>query len=112
VTRLALLLVVLAACGKDARPGDEIIARLADLTNEMCACKDRACADAVAVEHRALQDRARTVYRSLTNLPKENVNRIVLLNNQLERCRNKVAPREGEPTIEPAPQPPAEAGGT
>jgi hypothetical protein len=100
-----LLLVALAACGDDSKPGDELVRDMADLMNEMCACKDRPCADAVVAKKKKIEERARLVYKEIKNLPKENINRVVLLNNQLERCREQAAPREGEPTIEPPPPP-------
>jgi hypothetical protein len=98
-------LALVAACGSDGKPGDDLVRDLADLMNEMCACKDRACADAVVAKKRKVEERARTVYKEIQNLPKENINKVVLLNSQLERCREQAAPREGEPTIETAPPP-------
>jgi len=87
VNRFLLALALLAGCNH-AKPGDEIIGELADLMNEMCACKDTTCADAVSVKHAALQQRAQTIYKSMASFPKENVNRIVLLDKQLKRCRD------------------------
>ena len=107
---LAAALVVLAACGSEGKPGDDLVRDLADLMNEMCACKDRACADAVVAKKKKVEERARAVYKEIKNLPKDNINRVVLLNNQLERCHEQAAPREGEPTIE-APPPPAPPDG-
>jgi hypothetical protein len=101
--KLLLTLALLAACGKDGKPGDDLVRDLADLMNEMCACKDRPCADAVVAKKHKVEERARTVYKEIQNLPKENINKVVLLNNQLERCREQAAPREGEPSIDPIP---------
>jgi hypothetical protein len=101
--RLLLGVALLAACGSEGKPGDDLVRDLADLMNEMCACKDRTCADAVVAKKQKVEERARAVYKEIQNLPKENINKIVLLNTQLERCHEQAAPREGEPTIDPSP---------
>jgi hypothetical protein len=110
--RVLATLLLVAACGSDGKPGDDLVRDLADLMNEMCACKDRTCADVVVAKKQKVEERARAVYKEIQNLPKENINKIVLLNTQLERCHEQAAPREGEPTIETPPPPSPPVGPT
>jgi len=90
-TLTILCLLVLAACGKEKKPGEELIPELRAIKDEMCACKDAACADAVAAKHKELEERAERVYNKVSELPKDVINQLVPLDAELRSCRNAIA---------------------
>ena len=81
---LILASLVVGACSQEK--GAELADDLARVQKKMCACPDRACADAVAVEHDGIEQRARATYGKLTNLPKSVINRLVVINNAYRDC--------------------------
>ena len=89
---LALAFVALAACGKDKQPGEELIPQLRAIKDEMCACKDAACAEAVAVKHKELEERAERVYHKVSELPKDVINQLVPLDAELRTCQRQLLP--------------------
>jgi hypothetical protein len=81
---------LLAACGKDKQPGEELVPQLRAIKDEMCACPDAACAEKVAAKHQELEDRAKRVYNKISELPKEIINQLVPLDAELRACREKL----------------------
>lgn len=85
-----LLLLALAACGGERKPGEDMIAELTRLRDEMCACPDRACADDVDARRAELAASATRRYGELRTLPKEVVNRLVVIDQEMRACRDKL----------------------
>lgn len=52
--RLVVLVVLAAACGKDAPPPSPLVGKLRAVADRMCACTDAACVAAAAKEWEAL----------------------------------------------------------
>lgn len=89
---VALAFVAVAACGKDKKPGEELIPELRAIRDEMCACKDAPCAEAVAAKHKALEERAERVYHKVSELPKDVINQLVPLDAELRTCQRELLP--------------------
>ena len=87
---IVLGIFALAACGKDKQPGEELIPELRAIKDEMCACPDAACADKVAVKHKALEEKAERVYNKVSELPKDVINQLVPLDAELRTCRDRL----------------------
>jgi hypothetical protein len=87
-----LALVTLAACGKDKKPGEELIPELRAIKDEMCACKDAPCAEAVAAKHKSLEEKAERVYHKVSELPKDVINQLVPLDAELRSCQRALLP--------------------
>jgi hypothetical protein len=87
-----LAFVALAACGKDKKPGEELIPELRAIKDEMCACKDAPCAEAVAAKHKALEEKAERIYNKVSELPKDVINQLVPLDAELRSCQKALAP--------------------
>ena len=87
---VTLALLALTACGKDKKPGEELIPELAAIKDEMCACTDAACAEAVHTKHKELEERAERVYNKVSELPKDVINQLVPLDAELRACQRKL----------------------
>lgn len=84
---VTLSFVALSACGKDKQPGAELVPELRAIKDEMCNCKDAACAEAVAAKHKALEEKAERVYNKVSELPKDVINQLVPLDAELRTCQ-------------------------
>ena len=49
-----VVVLLVAACSKDAPKASPLVDQARSLANEMCACRDRICSDAVATKWTAL----------------------------------------------------------
>jgi hypothetical protein len=87
---VTLAFLALTACGKDKKPGEELIPELAAIKDEMCACPDAGCADKVAAKHKELEERAERVYNKVSELPKDVINQLVPLDAELRACQRKL----------------------
>jgi hypothetical protein len=92
-SRVWLLALILAACGgASQRPGEEMIGPMTALRDEMCACKDRECADRVKKKHDALEEEGRVKYGEVSALPKDVLDQLIALDAQLRACKSRHEP--------------------
>ena len=87
----AALSLALAACG--GKPGEEFVGKLSKLKDEMCACKDKACAEKVSKEMSDWAEKA-----SKTKASKEQEEEAMKIALEMASCQAKAMGAEGAGT--------------
>lgn len=78
------MVFLFVACGGDfAKDGEKI-------ADEMCACKDSACADKVKEKWVALGKKAREEFKEKEDVPKDLMEKMDKIEKRYRDCRDKV----------------------
>jgi hypothetical protein len=96
---VATLLLGLGACGG----GSELEKKMKKSRDDMCACKDKACADKVQEEYKAWTNEARKGEKP----DKSTLEALDKIDSEYKACRRKLRDAEGD---KPAGDKPAEGG--
>ncbi|MEO8703358.1 MAG: hypothetical protein ABI867_25145 [Kofleriaceae bacterium] len=106
MTRAAALLLALAGCGSKDTPPDTALATMTELADQMCACKDTACATEVnAALQRWGADMARTTKPAADKPDPARAKAMITATERMAQCLTKLS-IAAMPTPTPEPTPP------
>jgi hypothetical protein len=84
---MGLALAFVVGCGGK---GDELYGEAKKITDELCACKDEACADAVREKRSALKKKARETFAKKEDVPEDLMKKMNELDDKWRECRDKI----------------------
>jgi hypothetical protein len=107
----AMAVLSFAGCKKKSGAG-EAIAKMEGFKNEMCACKDKACADGVDKKMMDWAAANKPKDGKQIEMSKEEKEKSETVTKAMMECRTKAAPPMADPAMTPPATPPADPAAT
>jgi len=96
--------LTLAACGGDKN--EELVKDGVKIRNQMCACTDVACAEAVEKKWEGLRGRAHKMFPEAKNIPDDLMDVMDRIDDSYALCLHKIRAAAAPPLRPPAEAPP------
>src|SRR6185503_1141221 len=91
-----LAAVLLASFGCKNKGGGEVVAKMTEFKDRMCACKNKACTDKVTEDMTKWnQELAKTGGDKEAKLNDDAQNKVMLASDEMTRCLQKIASTAG-----------------
>ncbi len=107
----SFLISFLMACGS-ASKDNQLAADAKAVADEMCACKDDACADKVKEKRKALRDKARGMYAKKEDVATDLLEKMKVQDKRFGECNMKLRMMGKPDIVAPAPAPASPAPAT